>query len=635
MRRIATPVLLLALAATVAQAQPVRNGQDVMWARDVAGAAITHDGALNEAAWAQAESIPLVYNGTMRIPGGGWDDQGTFGIPSPTDPPNASMKVLRDGNTLWVGITAQDKSVGGTRDFFVMDGVVFSVVDKRNRETILPDDTTPFRPNNFTGSMTDEFFYSWMDRSVPEGELPPPGSMPVHFGNHADDRALWEGMTVVNGVTNQDTTATGQPIDDVGYTMEIRIDVSTLGFDYTQAGGDALWMTLGLYDIDYRWSDDLTNLYRTRAWFQNPWGGDMPNGTARIFGAPGVTVASGAVPEITEPDVRIAGILGAPTLDGCLSEPFWSTTEPQVTLKYQMSTDMMDALPGIGPWYTHWFRPGSSETVPVVDASTGTFKMFYHENTLYVGMQSDDQAISGQILNGDYIDGFRFILRDLAPEEAENYVLGRAYPAESYRIAVDSTGQARVLNDAIGVVTAAACLGTSTAGDPTDIDSGYSIEIAIPLEPLGFDPNGTRTIHFGIDYYDGDNLDNPDNSTATRTWLFSEVSSGPHASMFLDPNLIVSTAGTPGEAAALRTLGAMPNPASGSVSLRYELPHAAEATIEVYDVLGRLVRTVKPGLQEAGAHAVPMDVRAFSAGSYVYRVQIDGAVATGRLVVTR
>lgn len=616
-------------------AQPARNGQDIVWARDVAGATMTHDGNLNEPAWAQAEAIPLHYNNsTFFLPGGGWENFGQFGIPNPLDPVMGTMKVLRDGNTLWIGINAPDKSVGGTRDFFQMDGVVFSLVDKRNRLNILPDTDNPYRPNNWPGSMTDEFFYSWMDPSLPEGAAPLPGSQPIHFGNEADDRALWEGKTVVNGVANQDTTAAGAAIDDVGYTMEIRVDVSTLGFDWTQADGEGFWMTIGLYDLDYRWSDDLTNLFHTRAWFQNPWGGDMPNGTARIMGKPGVTVSSGAAPTYSEPDLRIAGTDTAPVIDGCLTEDVWAGIGDQVVLKYQMSTDMLDALPGIGPWYTSWYRPDDSEAVPVVDASTATFKMFYVGNTLYVGMHSDDQAVSGQVLNENYNDGFRFMIRDLAPEEPENYAMGQAYPSEGYRVAVDSTGQAVLLDNAPSVVTAAACLGSSTAGDPTDVDTGYSIEMAIPLDALGYTVADGR-IWFGINYFDGDNLDNPDNSTATRTWMFSERAGGPHASMYLDPTLPIATSGTPNGGIELRTLGAAPNPATGVVALRYQLPQPAEVTVEVFDVLGRLVAKVEPGMQEAGAHAVPVDVRAFSSGAYVYRVRVDGAVATGRLVVTR
>src|SRR5690606_20017295 len=64
MKRIGTVAWLLCmLLVTAAQAQPVRNGQDVIWARDVAGAEMTLDGVLDEAVWQQAETINLVWNG--------------------------------------------------------------------------------------------------------------------------------------------------------------------------------------------------------------------------------------------------------------------------------------------------------------------------------------------------------------------------------------------------------------------------------------------------------------------------------------------------------------------------------------------------------------------------------------------
>src|SRR5688572_18603870 len=279
----AVPLLLGCWCSDI-QAQPARNNNagftDVVWARDVAGATITHDGALTEPVWAQAEVLPLTYEGTMYVPGGGWEIMGTFTAPAPTNPVAGTLRVLRNGNTLWLGISAADQSVGGTRDFFEMDGVVMSIVDQRNRLDIYPGGG-PISVHSFNGAYTDEFFYSWMDRGLPKGDPPIPGAMPVHFGNHGDDRALWEGMTTVTGSTNDDA---GAP--DTGYSMEIRIDLALLGYDMTDADGDQLGMTLGLYDLDYRWPSNPDLQFRTRAWFHNPWGGDMPNGVGYIHGHP-------------------------------------------------------------------------------------------------------------------------------------------------------------------------------------------------------------------------------------------------------------------------------------------------------------------------------------------------------------
>lgn len=50
----ATMLSLLSLWALQAMAQPART-HDILWARDVAGAALTLDGRLDEPVWQQAE----------------------------------------------------------------------------------------------------------------------------------------------------------------------------------------------------------------------------------------------------------------------------------------------------------------------------------------------------------------------------------------------------------------------------------------------------------------------------------------------------------------------------------------------------------------------------------------------------
>ena len=82
-----------------------------------------------------------------------------------------------------------------------------------------------------------------------------------------------------------------------------------------------------------------------------------------------------------------------------------------------------------------------------------------------------------------------------------------------------------------------------------------------------------------------------------------------------------------------------PNPFRERATLRLELPAAAEVTVEVYDVLGRLVLAEPVGQRAAGAAEVTIDGSALGAGTYVWRVRADvgGEVlnATGRLTRLR
>ena len=94
--------------------------------------------------------------------------------------------------------------------------------------------------------------------------------------------------------------------------------------------------------------------------------------------------------------------------------------------------------------------------------------------------------------------------------------------------------------------------------------------------------------------------------------------------------------------APLRTrfLGARPNPAGAEVTLSYALARALDVRLEVYDVRGRLVRTLATGLQEAGAHVIRWDGtdaqgRRATSGVYMYRFRAGSEAASGRILLLR
>jgi hypothetical protein len=638
MRRTATSSALLSLAlwGALASAQPART-TDVAWARDVQGATLTLDGTLNEPAWAQAEVINVRWdNATFYTPGGGWD--GFFGNfnanPVPSDPVDADVRLLRRGNILWIGVTARDHSVGGKAiDFWTGDGIIMSITDKRNRSA-QPDTLL----NYFNGGATDEFFFTYFGADTTAG------SLPRLFGNHGDDRTLWDGVTTVQGTSNDDSDT------DVGYTQEIWIDLGQLGFNYGDGDGDRLPMTFAVYDFDYG-RDPGGRQFLSRAWWQNAWGGDMPYGVGFVYGRPDVTVSSGAVPAITEPELRLGTSEGTITLDGQLDEPEWQSLQPQVTLRYQPTASMLDALPGFGPYYTHWFRPGGDapDAPAVVDPTIGQLRFFFQRRTLYVGLDTDDQAISGDARE-DRGDGVRIVVRELRHLDD-----GDPYLFRGFLTFIDSTGvlvRRRESQDTTGQTTnfgyeaALHLKGASTIADPNDIDEGYQMELAIDLAEIpGYTGGlGDRIIYIGAAFFDGDYLDpvDPAVSYGMRTWWLTERGGGPFggpaAATYLDPDFVI-TAGEPGPggtSAAIRLLGAAPNPAADETAIRYELGRPAVVTVEVFDALGRRVAEVTPGLQAPGLNEARVDAAGLAAGAYVYRVRLeDGAMASGRLTILK
>ncbi len=97
-----------------------------------------------------------------------------------------------------------------------------------------------------------------------------------------------------------------------------------------------------------------------------------------------------------------------------------------------------------------------------------------------------------------------------------------------------------------------------------------------------------------------------------------------------------------GDGAPLRIAltGGVPNPfghldagAAAATTIRFTLPIAAEAKLEIYDARGRRVTTLLDGMREAGDHGVPWDGRdaagrPVSAGVYFYRLTALNQVRT-------
>jgi len=84
-------------------------------------------------------------------------------------------------------------------------------------------------------------------------------------------------------------------------------------------------------------------------------------------------------------------------------------------------------------------------------------------------------------------------------------------------------------------------------------------------------------------------------------------------------------------------ISAFPNPASASMTLRFVLPGSGSASVAIYDVTGRRVRTLVSGTRPAGENALAWDLRDdsgrnVSAGVYFARLASGATVVTQKLV---
>ena len=85
---------------------------------------------------------------------------------------------------------------------------------------------------------------------------------------------------------------------------------------------------------------------------------------------------------------------------------------------------------------------------------------------------------------------------------------------------------------------------------------------------------------------------------------------------------------------------AYPNPVNNTTRLAYVMPQAGRLSIKIYDVQGRLVRTLIDTNVEAGPGQVVWDGKGragkvVAPGVYRYRATTDGRTATGSIVILK
>lgn len=78
-----------------------------------------------------------------------------------------------------------------------------------------------------------------------------------------------------------------------------------------------------------------------------------------------------------------------------------------------------------------------------------------------------------------------------------------------------------------------------------------------------------------------------------------------------------------------------PNPFNPGTTIGYSIPAGGRVRIVVFDILGRVVATLKDGRENPGEHSVRWDAGGIPAGIYLCRLESDRAAKTIRLVLVR
>jgi hypothetical protein len=106
-----------------------------------------------------------------------------------------------------------------------------------------------------------------------------------------------------------------------------------------------------------------------------------------------------------------------------------------------------------------------------------------------------------------------------------------------------------------------------------------------------------------------------------------------------EPTADVSVMFTEGASEHLPTVYALgqnyPNPFNPATVIRYQLPVTGKVVLKVYDLLGREIRTLVDGVQEAGERTVEFNAGELPSGTYVYKLLAGTFLDVKKMVVLK
>lgn len=162
---------------------------------------------------------------------------------------------------------------------------------------------------------------------------------------------------------------------------------------------------------------------------------------------------------------------------------------------------------------------------------------------------------------------------------------------------------------------------------------GQWTHVSVPLTETGWKVGGTHAMATQADMQ-------AVLQTLSGIYIYTEWMTGPDDTSV--DNIVLSGGASPvaGTPTARIALGSYPNPFNPQCTVRLELPAAGQARLAIFDVAGRLVRTLvdadlAAGVTEATWDGRDADGTAVGSGTYLARLESGGDAAVSRLVLVR
>jgi hypothetical protein len=78
-----------------------------------------------------------------------------------------------------------------------------------------------------------------------------------------------------------------------------------------------------------------------------------------------------------------------------------------------------------------------------------------------------------------------------------------------------------------------------------------------------------------------------------------------------------------------------PNPFNPTTTIEYALPHTANVTLKVFNMLGQEVKTLTNGVESTGIHSVQFNAKNLTSGVYFYRLQTGSFSQVNRMLLLK
>jgi hypothetical protein len=78
-----------------------------------------------------------------------------------------------------------------------------------------------------------------------------------------------------------------------------------------------------------------------------------------------------------------------------------------------------------------------------------------------------------------------------------------------------------------------------------------------------------------------------------------------------------------------------PNPFNPSTTISYSIPKSSFVTLEIFDILGRNIKTIVNEYKPAGNYSVHFNASKLTSGIYFYRLKAENFTETKKLLLLK